>query len=418
MSRAALWRQEGNVKEREQRAEEVFLKAVEDGQLRARSKGVLPLWGAPDSFHFNPLLLRNTVRSLYFQKCCEKLLDWNAVVDEIYYEVKYLQPFALDKSPSTAFCLLLRLLTLRVTNHQMELTLKHTDSPYIRGIGFLYLRYAGPPEQIWSFIESSLQDEEELVIEAGHRGKRSTIGQFVRSLFSSRDFYGTSLPRLPIQTERDIQVKILQAEKIAERAFHHFKNQQRMRVFQTLGAEIMALYGDEDNPVTWYRAMVDRVIFRDEASGQTLKYPKFVVTFPEYGNTETVSLGEIDALDGQWKDEKSSSVGRRDSPDVRGLHGGDEGELYEEVRRREKETVTAEKGWARRPSTTKRLLAQQLHRGHSIQDEATVRRKSAVPLLATSSQQELNVLASPKKRSADELAAIAEKKRNLMAKYG
>jgi len=404
MSRAALWHQEGNIKERERHAEEIFETAVEQGRQRSRS--TLPLWGPDDSFHLNPLLLRNTIQSPYFQKCCNNLLDWNAVIDEIYYQVKHLQPFGTDKTPSTAFCLLLRMLTLRMTDRQMDLTLKHEDSPYIRGIGFLYLRYAGPPDQIWDWIYPYLQDEEEFVVEAKHNAKTLTMGEFVRNLFSSRDYYGTPLPRLPIQVERDIKVKLLQADKVAERAQHHFKNQSRMRYFQTLGNEIMALYGDEDNPITWYRAVIDRVLTRDEASGHKLKYPKFIVTFPEYGNTETVTLGEVDILDGAWKDDKPGSSSRSDRRDER--------DLYEEVRRRERETVTADKRWARRPPTTKTMLSQQQR--HSVQDDVPSRRSKPPP--ANPAAQPDVAAPAPKKRTAEELAAIAEKKRKLMAKYG
>ena len=69
MSRAALWRQEGNVKERERRAEDIFETAVTEGRQKGRAKHVLPLWGPDDSFNFNPLLLKNTIHSPYFQKC-------------------------------------------------------------------------------------------------------------------------------------------------------------------------------------------------------------------------------------------------------------------------------------------------------------------------------------------------------------
>lgn len=57
-----------------------------------------------------------------------------------------------------------------------------------------------------------------------------------------------------------------------------------MRHFQTLGNQVMALYGDEENPTTWYRAVVDRVITVDDACF-ALTHPKiFVVTFTEYGS--------------------------------------------------------------------------------------------------------------------------------------
>ena len=40
-----------------------------------------------------------------------------------------------------------------------------------------------------------------------------------------------------------------------------------------------------------------RVVTRDEA-GFDLQYPRFVLTITEYGNTESVMVGEIDVLNG------------------------------------------------------------------------------------------------------------------------
>jgi pre-mRNA-splicing factor 38B len=43
------------------------------------------------------MLLQNISKSPYFQKCCNNLHDWNALVDEIYYEVKTLEPWSNGK---------------------------------------------------------------------------------------------------------------------------------------------------------------------------------------------------------------------------------------------------------------------------------------------------------------------------------
>jgi len=289
---------------REKQADDLFMMAVEEGRSN-RSK-CLPLWGPDDSFHFNPVLLEKIIKSHYFQKCCRDIIDWNKLVDEIYYNVQDLEPWAVGGQPSNAFCLLLRLLTLRCSEKQMKLLLDHVDSPYIRGIGFLYLRYAGDPKSMWGWIQPYLYDNESITVaatsskkKAQQRGRQQrdvTVGDFVRRLFSSElDFYGTLLPRLPIQVERDLQVKLLFAEKIEERAKKHACNRKTMDYFKTLGSRVMALYGDDENPITWYEGVVDRVILRDEESRE-LKIPKFVVTFPEYGNTETVTLGEMEVL--------------------------------------------------------------------------------------------------------------------------
>lgn len=93
MSRSALWRQEGNAKARQQQAEELFQLAVEEGRNN-RAKNLVPMWGPDDSFHLNPMLLQNIIKSSYFQKCCRDILDYNSLVDQIYYDVKHVEPWA------------------------------------------------------------------------------------------------------------------------------------------------------------------------------------------------------------------------------------------------------------------------------------------------------------------------------------
>lgn len=491
MSRSALWRQEGNVKERERQAEELFRLAVEEGRNN-RAKNLVPMWGPDDSFHLNPMLLQNIIKSPYFQKCCRDITDWNTLVDQIYYDVKHVEPWAQGstREPSAAFCLLLRLLTLRCTEKQMTLLLTHADSPYIRAIGFLYLRYAGDPVSVYKWIEPYLYDDEPIeprAKSAKQSGASETIGEYVRRLFTDKNYYGTILPRLPIQIEREIQVKLLQAEKIEERAKKHAADSRTMGYFQRLGSKVMALYGDEENPIQWYEAVVDRVITTHPETLQKLKYPKFVVTFPEYGNTETVTLGEIEMLGmpldkpqvhrGDRDDRSHETLASRDQRSGRaeqgdsghGDHPGDfgnrggyssgrgqgyrgdwerdrprgyrqqdslprhgspaaatltnEADLYEEVRRRERETVTSSSrnAIARRPPTTKASLSVASHRGPSNQtysSEAPPAPYSRNEQKPSPSRDMSSDAPSARKRTAEELAMIEAKKRKLLAKYG
>ena len=170
--------------------------------------------------------------------------------------------------------------------------LNHVDSPYIRCIAFLYLRFATPPSDLWDWFRPYLQDEEP--VEISPSNKRMTVGKYAQSLLTDMDYYGTLLPRLPVSIERDIQVKLLIEQKIQHRAEQHMSDKKLMDYFtKQRGSKIQALYGDDENPTTWYDAVVDKVIYRDENDIELSK-PKFIVTFPEYGNTETVTLGEID----------------------------------------------------------------------------------------------------------------------------
>jgi pre-mRNA-splicing factor 38B len=386
----------------------------------------------------------------------------------------------------------------------MKLLLDHVDSPYIRAIGFLYLRYAGDPKVVWKWMEPYLYDDEPLQVSASASKQKheTTMGDFVRGLFTDRNYHRTMLPRLPIQIEREIQVKLLQAEKTEERAKKHATNSKHMEYFKKLGSKVMALYGDDENPTQWYEGVVDRVITTNEETNEPLRKPKFIVTFPEYGNTETVILGELEmpgsATSGQkddpprrggfsdrsYDDRGSGGGGTRqddrgygdrkrgyddrgyDRKDDRGYGDRDQGrgngnrssdrgyndrggrdrdtggrsddrwergnsgrgrsqpaaalpsenDLYEEVRRRERDTVTASgsNAVARRPPSTKTSLL-------STNRDASRRYASpgrSPPPERAAPPPPVETDPPPRKRTGEELAAIQDKKRRLMAKYG
>jgi pre-mRNA-splicing factor 38B len=321
----------------------------------------------------------------------------------------------------------------------MKLMLDHVDSPYIRCIGFLYLRYACEPSFLWNWVEPYLYDEEPVRVEANR--PETTVGKFVRSLLRDMNYHGTILPRLPVTIEREVKVKLLQAEQIEDRALRHYKNSRAMQHFQTVGSRVRALYGDEENPVTWYDAVVDRVITVDEETREPLSRPKFVVTFPEYGNTEIVSLGEMEMLDNEDRrrgyDRRDDRRGGSHDHDrsrgyERGRHRRDdrkrsrsrepssERDLMEEVLRREREnSLSHGKSYASRPPSTKASLESGAGRSSSLHpdhdDKASARQQQQRP---PPPREEKEAEKVPKKKSPEELAAIQEKKRKLMAKYG
>lgn len=177
----------------------------------------------------------------------------------------------------------------------MKAMLIHTDSPYIRCIGFLYLRYAADPSTVWTWFQPYLYDQEPIKIKANVKCGEGTVGEFVRDLLTELDYYGgTRLPRFPNVVEKEIQQNLKEEARIEQRAVRHMDDRKWMDYATKIGSRVQALYGDEDNPVTWYDAIVDRVLRKDDATGIEYSRPKFVVTFPEYENTETVTLGQMD----------------------------------------------------------------------------------------------------------------------------
>lgn len=352
----------------------------------------------------------------------------------------------------------------------MTLMLNHVDSPYIRCIGFLYLRYAADPATLWSWFEPYLHDVEPVQIRQGKA--ETTVGEYVHMLLNELEYYGTRLPRLPLAMERQFKVNLLQAERAEERAKHHSSNAAAMQYFQKIGARIQALYGDDETPTTWYDAIVDRVILRDAETGELLVRPKFQVTFPEYGNTEIVTLGEVD-LPGRnsiamssvetgdrvgFREGNYSRDGRHDSRgndrghfDDRGNHRYDsqesnphrdrsrsrdrednlndarreEQELMEEVLRREREKTAAKgKAYSTRPASFKESIGssgmQSKHLEMDIQrrsrEDNRVGGKAKVE--REYARDSKPAAAQIVQKTAAELAAIEGKKRKLMARYG
>lgn len=58
-----------------------------------KQHNVLPLWGNEATMNLNPLILANIQSSSYFKVSLFKLKTYHEVVDEIYYQVKHLEPW-------------------------------------------------------------------------------------------------------------------------------------------------------------------------------------------------------------------------------------------------------------------------------------------------------------------------------------
>ncbi|KAJ9059128.1 hypothetical protein DSO57_1005631 [Entomophthora muscae] len=154
--------------------------------------------------NLNNLVHTNILSSPYFREL-GNIDGYLEAIDEIYLHVKYLDPFATGSVPSSAFCLLFRLWELRLSCKQVYTLLDHKDSPYIRAIGFLYLRYVCKPEQLWEWFEPYLEDDEEFTLTKGPRAPVVTIGKFCMLLLEEQKFLGTMLPRIPVPIAKEIE---------------------------------------------------------------------------------------------------------------------------------------------------------------------------------------------------------------------
>lgn len=175
--------------------------------MSKKANNTLETWGNESTMNLNVVIYQNILSSPYFRSLFNKK-TFHEIVDEIYNEVYVLSPFVKGTQPSTAFCCLFKMWTLKLTIKQLENMIDHPDSPYIRAIGFLYLRYVCAPANLWDWFQYYLEDEEEVAVSGGIKPTKMTIGQLCRSLITEQKFQGTMLPRIPVPIARDLEKKL------------------------------------------------------------------------------------------------------------------------------------------------------------------------------------------------------------------
>uniref|UniRef100_H3DCW8 Pre-mRNA-splicing factor 38B n=1 Tax=Tetraodon nigroviridis TaxID=99883 RepID=H3DCW8_TETNG len=188
---------------------------------------VLPLWGNEKTMNLNPMILTNVLSSPYFKVQLYELKTYHEVVDEIYFKVTHVEPWEKGSRKtagqtgmcggvrgvgtggivSTAFCLLYKLFTLKLTRKQLMGLITHTDSPYIRALGFMYIRYTQPPPDLLEWYDGFLDDDEELDVKAGG-GCVMTVGEMLRSFLTKLEWFSTLFPRIPVPVQKSIDQQL------------------------------------------------------------------------------------------------------------------------------------------------------------------------------------------------------------------
>jgi len=199
----------------------------DEEEYEVKKQGQLSCWGNAQSMNLNPLILTNITGSPYFKVQLFNIKTYHEVIDEIYYKVDHLEPWERGSRStsgqtgmcggvrgvgaggivSSAYCLLYKLYTLKLTKKQVNGLLVHCDSPFIRGLGFMYIRYTQPPTDLLSWFEEYLDDEEEIDPKAGG-GKPMTIGEMAKSMLVRLEWFDTRFPRIPVNVQKQINASL------------------------------------------------------------------------------------------------------------------------------------------------------------------------------------------------------------------
>lgn len=270
------------------------------------------------------------------------------ILEEARKYVKSVEPYMPDSviMPSPFLCIVYRLFTLGLTGHQMKRLLDNTESPFIRCLGFVYLRFALHNEQLWGWLGEYVTDDEEFQTSATG-GAWTTIGDFVEALLIKEKYFNTLLPRISGGVRRQLE------EKLAPVAIYRKRmraNRGLLDIYRRPGTQVEVCID-----TTWYEA---RTVDVEEHPSR----PKVVANIKGGdGFEQAVHLGMVILAQElprgfELPRERSRSRSRTDWTRIKGKTNI---ELVEELRqgRREMAVCTSGKDYGRRPSTFDKGLA-------------------------------------------------------------
>lgn len=241
-----------------------------------------------------------------------------------------------------------------LTYENLRRLVESQDSPYIRCAGFLFIRYALPPDHLWPWCAEFLCDTEEFQLnKSGGNTETTTIGEFVEGLLGEEKYFSTILPRLPNSVKKLLEAKLAPIPQYRKRTLANY--------------DLLDIYRREDvnvevNPAgEWMPA--NTVVLLESNPSRV----RCVVRLRD-GTEETVQLGRMILTDTSFsKQDQRAGRGRSRSRSPRGDRqvdwarekGRTDEELINEMRTRDRDKAvcTSGKDYARKPIGFKKACA-------------------------------------------------------------
>lgn len=161
-------------------------------------------------FNCSPMLKEQVLKSSYY-KSLINITNLEDLAQEIQqYAADTMDVYRNPMEPSCFMCCVYRLFTLVHTEEELRRTIMdNPGSTLVRCVGFLFIRYVVPPEQLWEKLEEFVLDDAQLVIKTeGGREAMTTIGEYIESLLLKEKYYNTPLPRVPAAVRRKLEERL------------------------------------------------------------------------------------------------------------------------------------------------------------------------------------------------------------------
>ncbi|BFU23471.1 hypothetical protein EHI8A_146470 [Entamoeba histolytica HM-1:IMSS-B] len=157
----------------------------------------LPTQGNTRTMNIDSILFTNITHSDYMFKTLGSIHSISDLIDIIINDVHYISPYIQksSSSPSTAFCVLLRLFQLNPTPDDIRMMSTHSNK-YVRCIAALIIRYSIQFNLLLSYLKPFVDDRAVVNISL-HGEKTKQIKCLVKDLILEPKFEGCILPRIP-----------------------------------------------------------------------------------------------------------------------------------------------------------------------------------------------------------------------------
>ena len=139
-------------------------KTEENQTLKINQSFNFPIYsysGDKGKGNFSDLLRTSILQNQYFKSLVESKFE--DLLEEVKDKVEQCSPWIIGANgvPSTLFCILYRLVQIKPTEKQVTKLIKFKANPYIKCLGFLFIRYCSPPDQLWLRLSPYIFDEHE-----------------------------------------------------------------------------------------------------------------------------------------------------------------------------------------------------------------------------------------------------------------
>jgi len=222
------------------------------------------------TYNLNTILAQNIYECSYFKNVITELNDLDDILEEIVAEVWHLEPTTKNRTPSRAFCLLFRLMVMKLNEEKLTKCLNH-DCPFVRGIGYLYIRFLVPPKKLWMWFRGEFHKQDE--IQVSREGEKDTIFTFLLRLINETKYFGMPMPKIPIPVHRAYRRKVVEMRVRTER------NAKYRHVLEE-GTKVEGMYHEDTQ---YYPCSIV----------EELDNGNYKIYFDEYSEYQEVSIGQI-----------------------------------------------------------------------------------------------------------------------------